>query len=719
MARALRRIGWLLALLFVLYLIAANVFLNAGFAPGLINRKPDRFSLHWERGLSLYPGHVVLWQARFRGHARRIAWHASADRLSGRIALWPLLRRELQVPHTWADSVTGGLDLAHELAPAEPQPGGWILRFDRIATDSLREARWGSHTLTADGRAEFGMWKQLRGGALEIFPSRATLRTVRLRQGDIDWLRDATLAIRFALPRHTRDEAAGWHRFALATLALDLDGQLPAFAVHMDEEPRWRGAVRQGEGGKVHAKLALDRGELKPGSVLTFGVPLQATDSTGKHWTQQANLQARVAESIELKLDLPPPPSGKGRISADLRIAGREVIPHDKAPPLLPRVSGTVGVQWRFDSLAWLGPLLAKATWLQLDSAGEIDANILLKDGRIDAGSTLKIPDVAWRADVQGERFTGRARADGRVDTEDGELRPRVDIVVQQFHIGESATPQQAMVRGKNLRLELRSTGRVIEFRDSLRARLIFDRADVPDLRGFNRYLPGHALRFLGGRGQLSGDLQLDSAGKVGKGRLQVQARQAQLALNDLEFSGDVDVAAQLARADLGNEEFVLDGSRLGVRNVKVSDPERASPGDWWADVRFERGRVQWGAPLRIDATATARLHDVSLLLALFTRNKDYPRWVLRLLDAGIVEASTRAVMRDGAIVLEDLSVSNDRFDLKARLRLADKRAHGDLFLRWARLGLGLELKEGERKFHLLKAAEWFGQQPRLLPAAR
>ncbi len=719
MARALRRIGWLLALLFVLYLIAANVFLNAGFAPGLINRKPDRFSMHWEHGLSLYPGHVVLWQARFRGHARRIAWHASADRLSGRIALWPLLRRELRVPHTWADNVTGGLDLAHELTPAEPRPGGWILRFDRIATDSLREARWGSHTLTSDGRAEFGMWKQLRGGALEIFPSQATLRTVRLRQGEIDWLRDTTLAVRFALPRHTRNEAAGWHRLALATLALELDGQLPAFAVHMDEEPRWRGAVKQGEGGKVHARLALERGELTPGSVLTLGVPLQATDNTGKHWTQQANLQARVAETIELKLDLPPPPSGKGRISADLHIAGREVIPHDKAPPLLPRVSGAIGVQWRFDSLAWLGPLLAKAKWLHLDGAGEIDATILLKDGRIDAGSTLKIPDVAWHVDVQGERFTGRARADGRVDTEDGELRPRVDIVVQQFQIGESASPPQAMVRGKNLRLELRSTGRVIAFRDSLRARLAFDRADVPDLRGFNRYLPGHALRFLGGRGQLSGDLQLDPAGKVGKGRLQVQARQAQLALNDLEFSGDVDVAAQLARGDLGNEEFVLDGTRLSVRNVKVSDPERASPGGWWADIRFERGRLHWGAPLRIDATATARLHDVSLLLALFTRNKDYPRWVLRLLDAGVVEASTRAVVRDGAIVLEDLSVSNDRFDLKARLRLADRRAHGDLFLRWARLGLGLELKEGERKFRLLKAAEWFERQPRLLPAAR
>lgn len=719
MARTLRRIGWFLAIVFALYLLAANVFLNAGFAPGLINRKPERFSMHWERGLSLYPGHVVLWRAKFRGHARRIAWEATADRVAGRIALLPLLQRELRIDAVRADEVSGGFAAAQELDPAPPRPGGWILHFPRIETDSLRAVHWGDYALKTHAHAVFGFWKQLRGGALEIFPSQASLATVNLRHGEVDWLRDATVSASFALPRHTREQASGWHRLALAHAQLRVDGQVPAFAVHMDEEPRWRGAVQQGEGGKVHAVLSLVRGQLLHGDTLTLDLPLQASDAAGRHWTQRAHLQAQVDEAIALKLDLPPPPSGTGRAAADLRIAGRTVFGNDGAPPLLPRVSGTVDLQWRFDSLDWFGPLLAKAPWLQLAGAGEVIARLLLEDGRIAAGSSLQIPDAAWHADVQGQRFTGRARADGRVDAEAGELRPRVDITVAQFDVAAADTPQQSMVRGKGLRLELRSAGRVVEFRDSLRARLVFDSADVPDLRALNRYLPGQALRFLGGRGQLSGDIALDTVGKVGKGRLLVQARRAQLAANDLEFSGDVDVDAQLARADLGAEEFVLDGTRLGLRNVKVSDPERASPGDWWADLRFDRGRLQWGMPLRIDATAKVRLRDVSLLLALFTRHKDYPRWVLRLFDAGEVVASTRAVVRDAAILLEDLAVSNDRFDIKARLRLAQKRAQGDLFLRWARLGLGLELKDGERKFHLLKAAEWFAAQPRLLPPVR
>lgn len=719
MARILRRLGWSVVGLYLLYLLAANVFLNAGFGPGLVNRKPERFRMEWQHGYSLFPGAVTLWNVQLHGHARRVKWQASASEVAGSIALRPLLRRELHIPWIDAQDVRGNLVLAEDMPPPPAHPGGWILQFDSIRSNSLHEVRWHDIVLTTQGRAEFSMWKQLRGGALEIRPSWAVLEKLDLRHGEVDWLKQSQARLSFAMPRHTREQAQGWHRLALARISLQLDGQLPAFAVHMDEQPRWRGAVRNASGGMVKADLELANGALVPGGKLALALPLQASDAAGKHWTQQARLNVEVKDSIDLTLDLPPPPAGEGRVAAALQIEGLNVLPHDKAPPLLPRVSGTVDLQWRFDSLDWLGPLLAKAQWLNLGGAGEIKANVKLARGRIAAGSSLQIPDVALHADVQGQRFTGRARADGKVETQDGELAPRVDIAVQDFQVAPTATPQTAFVRGKNLKLELRSTGRVIEFRDSLRARLLFDRADVPDLRAFNSFLPGQALRFLGGRGQLGGDIALDAVGKVGKGNLKIQAHQAQLGVNDLEFSGDVDLNAQLTRADLKNEEFVLDGTTLNLSAVKVSDPERASAGDWWAKIRFDRGRLQWGTPLRVDGTANVRMRDIGLLLALFTRHKDYPKWVLRLLDAGEATVAARAQVKDAAIVLDDVNASNDRFDLQARLRLAQRRAHGDLYLRWAKLGLGLELREGERKFHLLRAREWFEQQPRLLPAPR
>lgn len=719
MARILRRLGWGVAGLYLFYLLAANLFLNAGFGPGLVNRKPERFRMEWQHGYSLFPGVVTLWGVQVHGHARRVKWQASATEVAGTIALRPLLRRELHIPRIDAVDVRGTLAQAEDLPPPEPHPDGWILQFDSIRTASLHEVRWQDIVLTTQGRAEFSLWKQLRGGALEIRPSSASLEKLDLRHGEVEWLKQAKATLSFAMPRHTREQAQGWHRLALARAALELHGQLPAFAVHMDEEPRWRGAVRNASGGEVKAALELKDGALVPGGALALSLPLQASDAAGRHWTQQATLNLDVKQTIDLTLDLPPPPAGEGRVAAALQIEGLDVLPHAKAPPLLPRVSGTVDLQWRFDSLDWLGPLLAKAQWLKLGGAGEVRANVKLTHGRIAAGSSVQIPDVALHADVQGQRFTGRGRADGKVETQDGELAPRVDIAVQDFQIAPTATPQAAFVRGKNLKLELRSTGRVIEFRDSLRARLLFDRADVPDLRAFNGFLPGHALRFLGGRGQLGGDIALDAVGKVGKGTLKIQARQAQLGVNDLEFSGDVDVNGQLSRADLKNEEFVLDGSSVNLRAVTVRDPERASSGDWWAEIRFDRGRLQWGSPLRVDGTASVRMRDVGLLLALFTRHKDYPKWVLRLLDAGQATVTARAQVKDATIVLDDVKASNDRFDVQARLRLAQRRAHGDLYLRWAKLGLGLELREGERKFHLLRAREWFEQQPRLLPAPR
>ena len=155
-----------------------------------------------------------------------------------------------------------------------------------------------------------------------------------------------------------------------------------------------------------------------------------------------------------------------------------------------------------------------------------------------------------------------------------------------------------------------------------------------------------------------------------------------------------------------------LDGERLpaAVVDLDAFDANLA---------RTVAGLDGRGTPLRVDGTASVRMRDIGLLLALFTRHKDYPKWVLRLLDAGQATVTARAQVKDATIVLDDVTASNDRFDLQARLRLAQRRAHGDLYLRWARLGLGLELREGERKFHLLRAREWFDEQPRLLPAPR
>ena len=46
--------------LYALYLVAGNLFLNTPIGPSTINRKPEKFQMHWDSGSTWWPGQVSL-----------------------------------------------------------------------------------------------------------------------------------------------------------------------------------------------------------------------------------------------------------------------------------------------------------------------------------------------------------------------------------------------------------------------------------------------------------------------------------------------------------------------------------------------------------------------------------------------------------------------------------------------------------------------------------
>ena len=65
--------------------------------------------------------------------------------------------------------------------------------------------------------------------------------------------------------------------------------------------------------------------------------------------------------------------------------------------------------------------------------------------------------------------------------------------------------------------------------------------------------------------------------------------------------------------------------------------------------------------------------------------------------------------------MLDRVEASNERFDLKARMRIAAGAPVGDLYARWGLLGMGMELHDGQRKMHLVGARDWYDARPALL----
>jgi len=67
-------------------------------------------------------------------------------------------------------------------------------------------------------------------------------------------------------------------------------------------------------------------------------------------------------------------------------------------------------------------------------------------------------------------------------------------------------------------------------------------------------------------------------------------------------------------------------------------------------------------------------------------------------------------------LLLDNVDASNQRYDVKARLRLHDKQRSGSLYAKWGVLSCAVAVNNGQRNFHMIKAREWYEAQPALAP---
>lgn len=714
----LRWLAWALIALvatYALYLVAGNVFLNTSLGERTVNRKPERFQMHWSSGHTLWPGRVSLREVALQGQSRRIAWEAQAAHVEGRIALWPLLSRRLHVPEVHVHDVHGGVRrVAKERVPPPPREGGWELQFDRIASDSIRRGFFDGFELLGTGRGEVGFYKQLRGGPMELMPSTAGFAGARLLRDGQEVLREATLDVRFAIDRHRREDAAGLDKLSKTRLGVKLGGRTAGLNVAVG--PRGDVAVKLVPGeGRADIDLGFERGQLTPGGRAQWTMAVAGNDIAGAVRNDILGIDVAVDEDIVLKATVPPQADGRLAIEADLRLRGRSVPLRDFAG-LLPRASGHVVGAWHFDSLRWLSGLFPQAPWLKLDGAGSVSADVQVADGQLAAGSRIAVPEVDAVAEVMGNRIRGRARADIRLDAgKGGALVPRLQATMDRFDVASLKTPGAPYVQGRHLALSINADGPLAQLRDALQARVVFKDARVPDLRVYNPFLPRRHMRFDAGAGVLSGDLSLDAAGEVGHGTVRIAGRGTRMHLAGVQLRGDIDLDLKLRRADLKRRLFVADGSTVQVRNVGFTEPGGESRRGWWARVTLDRARLDVDRPISAGGGADVTMKDVGFLLALFSRQKEYPAWVYKLVDAGQAQVRGRLQWRDDLLVLDRMHARNDRYDMLARLRLQGGQRQGDLYARWRALSVGMEVQGTQRKLHLVRARDWYDGRPHYL----
>lgn len=722
----LRRVLLSVVAVLAAYLIGANLFINTPLARDLVNRKPDRFQMSWSKGVTWFPGFVMLWDVQLKGHARKVQWQANAERAHGAINLFSLLRRELHSPWIRADGVKAAADLvAEDLLPMPHQPNAWSLHFRDIETPSLQQLRFGSTDISGAGSASAGFFKELRGGPMALLPSRLRFRDaivhhdgeVALHGGDVD--------VDFAIPRHQRDEAPGMKKLAIASGRMKLDGSVPMSGLkrigalkHVAQ--RWQGLV-DSEHGDAHVSIdvGMTTAQLQSGSHVDIRAPLKGV-ATDPGAASIASLRAVLSgDDVDLSIQLPPPPQGNGSLAVALRIAGARLDPPRDLPSLLARSSGQVDIDWHFDALDWLDPLLPESGWLRLRGAGDVDARLRFSGGVIEPGSQLDIQRADLGVLVAEHRFEGSATASARVVGAIGTTPARLDVNVaaDAYAVSADGERKPALLRGKDLRLALTTSNDIARMRETLAARLQFKRAEIPDVRVFNRYLPTASVVLTGGGNSLDGDVRLDSGGRVTRADVAMNGRGLRARLGDIPLAGNLDLAATLVASKRKPGHYDLDGSRLKVTRLVIGDGARVGGEPAWATLTLPRSAIKPGHPWTVDASADIRMENIRVLIGLFGQERTFPRWVAKLADAGVLQATGVMRSHGDSLVFDRVVASNDRFDAAARMRIRSGRPQGDLLLRWGALSVGLEVDGDQRDFKLVRAAHWYASKPDLLPA--
>ncbi len=597
----------------------------------------------------------------------------------------------------------------------QPRPGGWLLNFPSITSDSIHGGRFHALTLEGDGEAKIGFTKRLRGGPAELLESTAKFQHARLLQDDVALLQNALLDAHFAMSPVSRRQAIGIDKLRYARIGVKVAADTPALTARQSDAGKLELHLQPGK-GHVQGSLDLARAALQPGGVLSWRMPVVITDTHGQLHDSTLTAQLSVDRDLHLKADMPAQVDGVLALDANLKVDGTQ-IPLTEFRTLLPRTSGRVAGQWQFSSLKWVTSLFVNVPWLSLEGAGRVEGDITLDHGVLAPGSRLDVPRVQAQADVLGQRVTGTASAHAQLQkTADGHARSIVDVAMSEFSVAALDDLKRPYVRGNDLNLHTESDPDLARARQSLQGKASFRNARVPDLRAYNRFLPNDHLRFDGGSGTLSGTLELDAAGDAGNGRVRIAGRSAAMNVAGIAMRSDVDVDLKLQRADLARQRFRVDGSTVGLKNVSFAQAGNSRSG-WWVQVDLSRAQLDAaGKRLAVEGDVAAKMKDVGFLLDLFSQDRDYPKWMVKLVDAGNVQARAKVRWQHRDLVLDGIDASNDRFDLLGRFQLRDQaKPQGDLYARWGVLGTAVELRGGTHQFHVVGAKRWYDAQPSYL----
>jgi len=301
-------------------------------------------------------------------------------------------------------------------------------------------------------------------------------------------------------------------------------------------------------------------------------------------------------------------------------------------------------------------------------------------------------------------------------DLDDGTLTFDGRTMVQDLHISADLAVTPFKPR------EVKGTA----IFDNLLGSWQLENGTIPDLEIVNRLLPtSSALQLRSGTASFRWAFDKPSIEAGSSGALTIAATGADMTAAGRQMTGNFSLSSQLVRGSLAEGSWNLGETTVALENILIALTGEDEPADeagapvetWWARTTLTAGRLELGDPGTLTAQLEFEMKNTDPLLDLFLAKTNeegktkVPGWAKLLPDIQNLEGRATLRADERGIVIDDLVIDGDKFDLMARFKAAGEQVDGQLYVRYKGLDFGLDMRDGKSDLKILRPKKWFLEQ--------
>ena len=299
MKKAVRRLAWIVVGIELFWLIAGNLFLNTGLGSWAVSLKPDKFSMQWESGWTLYPGQVNASNLRVQIRTWSTDVELTVDMASTYIPVFPLLGKRLVLDGLQVGTATAVINRevpqGERPAPAKPYPG-MTIELRNLSLEKMESLTFNRLKVSGGTASASGSVVMVIRGDKTLKDIQASWESAIISVNDEEFSETVNVNVDGNMTAFSprKDKGIALLEKVSGTILLEgvVDTLIPLELLF--SKIRW--IERIDGGGRVKAQLMLDKGRLQPGSVLDIDATALELVALGYIATGSGQVNGHVIE---------------------------------------------------------------------------------------------------------------------------------------------------------------------------------------------------------------------------------------------------------------------------------------------------------------------------------------------------------------------------------------------------------------------------------------